>query len=106
MLNRKINADFIQATKSYINLELFRTPANLSYDNAIDVFINQVNYKYPLEISTSNNRRPRRVNGVDTMGGGIGGCFQGRGRGRYVVRGGRGRGGMLNMKRFSNMYSI
>ena len=45
MLNRKINADFLQATKIFINLELSRTPVNLSYDDALDVFINQVNQK-------------------------------------------------------------
>ena len=47
MLNRKINAEFIQATKSSINLELARTPVNLSYGDALDVFRNQENQKYP-----------------------------------------------------------
>ena len=47
MLNIKINADFLQATRSSINLELARTPVNLSCDDALAVFINQVNHKYP-----------------------------------------------------------
>ena len=92
MLNRKVNADFLQATKSSINIELARTPVNLSYDDALAAFINQVNQKYPPELSTSNNRRPRRVNEVDSMGGGRGGRFQGRGRGHYGGRGGCGCG--------------
>ena len=81
MLNRKINADFLQANKSSINLELARTPAKLSYDNTLAAFRNKVNHKYLPELSTYNNRRPRRVNEVDSMGGGRGGRFQGRGRG-------------------------
>ena len=95
MLNRKTNADFLQATKSSINLELARTPVNLSYDNAISAFRNQVNQKYPPELSTYNNRRPRRVNEVDSMGGSREGRFQGRGIGHYGGRGGRGRGGIF-----------
>ena len=92
-LNRKINAEFLQATKSSINIELVRIPVNLSYDDALAAFRNQVNQKYPPELSTSNNRRPRRVNEVGSMGGGRGGRFQGRCRGHYGGRGGRGRGG-------------
>ena len=45
MLNRKINADFLQATKSSINLELYRTPINLSYDDDIDAFRHEANQK-------------------------------------------------------------
>ena len=45
MLKIKINADFLQSTKSSINLELDRTPVNLFYDNALAVFRNQVNQK-------------------------------------------------------------
>ena len=73
MLKRKTNAYFLQATKSSINLELSRTPVNLSYDDDLAVFRNKLNQKYPPELSTSNNRRSRRVNEVDTMGGGRGG---------------------------------
>ena len=93
MLNRKINADFLKATKSYINVELDITPVNLSYENALAAFRNQVNHKYPPELSTSNNRRPRRLNEVDSMGVSRVGCFQGRGRGHCGGRGRRGRGG-------------
>ena len=45
MLNRKINADFLQAAKSSINHELDKTPFNLSYDDAPAAFRNQVNQK-------------------------------------------------------------
>ena len=95
MLKSKINAKFIQATKSYINLELSRTLVNLSYDNALATFRNQLNQKYPPELSTYNKRRPRRVNEVDSMGGGRGGRFLGRGRGSYGGRGGCIRGGIF-----------
>ena len=95
MLNRKINAEFIQVTKSSINLELAITPVNLSYYDALAAFRNQVNQKYPPELSTSNNRRPRRMNEVGSMSGGRGGCFQGRGRVCYCRRGGCGRGGIF-----------
>ena len=91
MLNIKINAEFLQATKSSINLELARTPDNLSYDNALAAFRYQGNQKYPPELSTYKNRRPRRVNEVDSMGVGKGCLFQGRGRGYHGGRGGRGR---------------
>ena len=47
MLNIKINANFLQASKSYINHELARTPVNLSYDDALDAFRNKVNQKCP-----------------------------------------------------------
>ena len=57
MLNRKINAYFLQATKSSIKLELAITPVNLSYYDALAAFRNQVNQKYPPELSTSNNIR-------------------------------------------------
>ena len=46
MLNIKINADFLQATKSSINLELARTQVNLSYDDDLATFRNQVNHGY------------------------------------------------------------
>ena len=72
MLNRKTNAKFLQATKSSINIELARTSVNLSYDDALAAFIDQVIQKYPPELSTSNNRRPRIVNEVYSMGGGRG----------------------------------
>ena len=65
MLNRKINADFLQATKSSINLELYRTPVNFSYDDALAAFINQVNQKYLPELSTYN--RHGNVYGMDIV---------------------------------------
>ena len=97
MLNRKINADFLQATKSSINLELARTFVNLSYEDALAAFRNKVNQKYPPELSTYNNIRPRRVNEVDSMDGCRGGSFQGRCRGHYGGRGGCGSGGRFNV---------
>ena len=93
MLNRQIHVDFLQATRSSINIELSITLFKLSYDNALAEFRNQVNQKYPPELSTFNNRRPIIVNKVDSMGGSRGGRFQGRGIGHYSGRGGRDRKG-------------
>ena len=91
-LNRKILSDFLQATKSSINLELANTPVPITYENAHSAFRNQVNQKFPPEISSSNNRNTGRINEAVTRGGGRGGIFQERGR-RYQVCGGRGKPG-------------
>ena len=95
MLNRKVNADFLQAAKSSMNIELARTPFNLSYGNALAAFRNKLNQKYPPKLSTSKNRRPIRLNKVDYMGGGRECRFQFRGRGYYGGRGRVGRGRIL-----------
>ena len=95
MINRKIIAGFLQATKSSINMEHTRIPVNLSHDNTLAAFRNQVNHKYPPELSTSTNRRPRVVKEVDSMCGGRGDRFHGRGRHHYGGRGGHSRGGIF-----------
>ena len=94
ILNRKSNVDFFQDTKASINLELAKTPVTLNYADAITEFRNQVNQNFPPNISSSNNRRTRRVNEVGFRGGGRGGIFQVRGRGYYGRRGIHGRGGV------------
>ena len=40
MLNRKILADFLQATKASIKLELFKTPVTITYESALAEFRN------------------------------------------------------------------
>ena len=64
ILNMKVNADFLQATKVSINLDLSKTPVTLNYDDALTAFKNQVNQKFPPKLSSSNNRRTIRVNEV------------------------------------------
>ena len=94
ILNRKILADFLQTTKASINLELARVPITMTYENALSAFRNQVNQKFPPEMSSA--RRTRHINETSTRSGGRGGRSGrgfnrgGRGRGRH---GGRSRGG-------------
>ena len=61
ILNRKILADFLAATKASINLELARDPITITYEQALAAFRNQVNQKFPPDISTGNNTRTRRI---------------------------------------------
>ena len=76
ILNRKILADFLQATKASINLELDKTNLTISYENALAAFRNQVNQKLPPELSSINNRETMRINEAGTSSGGRGGRFQ------------------------------
>ena len=97
ILNKKILADFLQATKASINLELAKTPVTITYENELTTFRNQVNHKSPPEFSSSNSRKKSRINEASTRGSGRGGIFQVQGR-RYQghvrrgISGGRGRG--------------
>ena len=78
ILNRKILADFLQANKASINLELFKTPVAITYENALAAFRNQVNQNFLPELSSSYNRKTRGINESGTRGGGRGGIFQER----------------------------
>ena len=96
-LNIKILADLLQATKASINLELAKTPVTIKYENELAAFRNQANQKFPPELSSSNNRRTRRINEASNNGSGRGGISQGlggiyQGRGGRGIFGGRGRG--------------
>ena len=51
ILNSKVNADSLQATKASINLELTKTPVTLNYNDTLTEFRNQVNQKFPPELS-------------------------------------------------------
>ena len=77
IINRKILTDLLQATKASIKLELDKKPLTITYENALAAFRNQVNHKFPPELSSSNNRRTRRINEAGTRGGGRGSRFQG-----------------------------
>ena len=99
-LCKKITADFLQSTKSAIQIELARVPMTITYEEALNTFRNQVNLKFPPELSSQHNRnRVRRINETNSRsrsgfrGGrsGRGGRFH-RGGGRFHGRGGRGRG--------------
>lgn len=90
ILHRKISADFLQHVKASINVELNRDPVTITYAQALSVFRDEVNRKFPPEVS-NNNSRARRVNEANT--GGRGGRGRGRGGRGRGGRGGRGRGG-------------
>jgi hypothetical protein len=81
ILSRKVNADFLQAIKTSINLELTRMPVTITYDQALTNFRNEVNLKFPPQLG-NDNRRTRRINAV-RGGGRTGRGGRGRGRGRY-----------------------
>ena len=86
ILCRKVTADFLQNTRTFIEIELSKTPVTMTYVQALANFRNEVNRKFPPDMSQSS-RSSRRVSEVN------GGRGRGRGRGRGNGRGGRGRGG-------------
>ena len=84
----------------------------MTYENALAAFCNQVNHKFPPELSYSNSRRTRIINKSVNSGGGRGSIFQGQGGiyQRCAVRGGfgglvRGRVGLDNRVRGNYMRS-
>ena len=50
ILNRKVNVDFLQYTKSSIKIELAKTPVTLNYDDTLTEFRTQVNRNFPSKI--------------------------------------------------------
>ena len=75
ILNRKINADFLWATKASIKFNISKTPVTLNYYDSLTAFRNQVNQNFLPELSSSNNRITRGVNEVGSRGGGRVGRF-------------------------------
>ena len=90
IFNGRILAVFLQSTKASINLELSKTPVTITYGNLLAALRNQVNHKFPPELSSSNNRKTRKIKEAGICCNGRGGIFQGGG-GRYQGLGGRGR---------------
>ena len=70
VLNRKILAGVLQATKASMNLELAKTPLMITYENELNAFRNQFNQKFPHEFSSSNNRRTALINETYTRSSG------------------------------------
>ena len=96
ILCRKVQADFLQNAKAAIQLDLARVPMTLTYDAALASFRNQVNLKFPPEMSAANNRnRTRRIQQTSirgegrssSRGGGRNGRNGGRSSGRFQGRG-------------------
>jgi hypothetical protein len=67
MLCRKVTADFLQHTKSSINIELTRVPMTMTYNRALAAFRNEVNRKFPPG-TNMNSQRARRVSQVNKKG--------------------------------------
>ena len=94
ILLQKINVDFLQGVKAAMSIELSRTPLLMTYEQAVMTFRNEVNSKFPPNMS-SNNTRARRINELSRSQTNPrpGSYGRGRGRGRGGRFGGRGRGG-------------
>ena len=60
----KVNADFLGHTKAAIEMEMTRTPITLTYAQALANFRNEVNRKFPPEVSSSNYRTRRNINHI------------------------------------------
>jgi hypothetical protein len=87
ILLTKVTADFLMPTKAGIGINLARIPMTLTYEQALAAFRNEVNHKFPPQMSSTIQAR-RNINEVGRgRGRGRGGCF---GQGQ---QGGRGRGG-------------
>jgi hypothetical protein len=93
ILCKKITADFLTTAKATVQLELAKVPLVIMYNEALISFRNQVNLKFPPELSAQNNRnRARRLAKLNRSGDG----GRGRGRGRFGRGRGRGRGGRFH----------
>ena len=91
ILTKKINADFLGHIKAAIMVEMTKTPVTMTFEQALANFRNEVNLKFPPEMS--GNTRTRRIHETQQHGRGRG-RGRGRGDGRYGRGyGGRGRGG-------------
>ena len=100
LLNKKVQADFLQIVRNGIELEMTKMPMIMTYNIALSNYRNAVNQKFPPGSDIKKTRR--NIHETNTREGGRGGRGGGgkRGRGRgcggngYQGRGrGRGRGG-------------
>jgi hypothetical protein len=85
-------ADFLMPTKAGIGIDLARIPMTLTYKQALAAFRNEVNRKFPFQMSSTIQEARRNINKVG-RGRGRGGRF---GRGQQGGRGRGGRGGRGN----------
>ena len=91
LLCGKVQADFLNATRTSIQIDLTRVPMTMTYDLALTNFRNEVNRKFPPDMSQNTSRSRRQVNELGTSR-----DQGGRGRGRGRGRGGRGGGRLHN----------
>jgi hypothetical protein len=86
ILFTKVTADFLVPAKAGIGIELTRIPMTLTYEQALATFRNEVNSKFPPQMSSATRTTRHNINELG----------QGRGKGARFGRanhGGRGRGG-------------
>ena len=83
-LTKKIDADFLQHTKSAIKVEMTKLPLTMTYEIALSNFRDEVNNKFN---SINGPTRTRRIQSVGSQF--HGGRGRGRHGGRYGARGGR-----------------
>ena len=84
MLQKKVNADFLQNTRDYINGEMNKTPMTYTYGEALASYRSKVNQKFPPQLNPSNRNR---------------GINQANIRYRHVQQGRGNRGGGRNHQR-------
>ena len=96
ILLQKVNVDFLQPIKTAINVELYKLPVTMTYNQALMNFRNEVNRKFPPDLSPMTNRN-RRVNEANTSRTNT--YNRGRGRGRQGGRGNNRGGGRGNRGR-------
>ena len=53
ILGRQVDADFLQSTRQIINIDLTRTPINMTYKQALASFRIEVNRKFPSDLTTA-----------------------------------------------------
>ena len=85
ILIKKINADILASTKAGSSIDLTRPVVTMTYKQALQVFRNEVNVKFPMDLDGKNRSR-RNINETNQRGGrrgrgGRGGRGRGRGRG-------------------------
>ena len=57
LLQKKVNADFLQNTRDYINGEMHKTPMTYTYGEALASYRSKVNQKFPPQLNPSNRNR-------------------------------------------------
>jgi hypothetical protein len=87
ILHEKVTADFLTPTKAGIGIDLARIPMTLTYEHALAAVRNEVNRKFPPQMSSTTQTR-RNINKIG-RGRGCGGRFA-RGQPGGQGRGGRG----------------
>ena len=103
ILIKKINADFLSSAKAGIGIELTRTTVTMTYEQALQMFRDVVNLKFPPELGGKRSRR--HINEMSGRGGRNGRGGRG-GQGGRGGRGGRGRGGNKRTRPDSTMITL